>query len=311
MTSQTPPDVAALTAVQLLVTDYQEAAAASTAALAQVDVLTGELTAAQQQNQILAADLAAAPKPTLFGASTEGPQNAAGVAAIDAKYGLAVPTLRHFCTGVAVIPAGVTGRNVIGSWNTPGAGDAAYMAWCKRSFLRHEIDHAWMEQTSTAAKTALVTAFIDEMNTAHKADATGSLGVCFTADILTNAAKAGLANAILSGCPWLDHIGWDFDGVSPKGATGTYHPYDKELAALVAFLKAHPQVTSWGVPEFGANRAQKDPTGVTRASWMSKYAGKLAAVGAEYVTAWSATSQVGSTFDTPAEIATLAALMQV
>lgn len=269
--------------------DYQAAAKLNAAT---ITTLTNQVQALEVQ----------VVKPTLFGATPDSSDSAAGFAAMDAKYGVAAPVVRQFCTGAAVTPpAALAGRAVIGSWNSRGLGDAAYMAACKRSFFVHEIDHQWIQQPA-AARDAYLASFIGNMNALHALDTTGSLGICITADALINTAKAPFLKALMNALPWVTHVAPDVDGISNAAS---YHSYDKELSAWNAFVAAYPQVTSWGVPEFGANRATNDPTGVVRAAWMAKYTGEFASMGAEYVTFWSKTTQTGSTFDTPAEIAVL------
>lgn len=301
MTSQIPPDIAAVTAVQALAADWNEATAATTSALAQNEQL-------QQVNAALTEQLAATPKPTLIGGSPQTAQTLAGISAMDAKYGAPGKMVRLFCPTTSKYLA--ANRPVVGSWNTLSSSDAAVMAKWLRSFYKHEFDHLY-EETAAASRPALVAQYIEDLNDLHEIDSTGSLGLDLTADALTNTSKFAMIEQILKGCPWLGHIAWDFDGASPKTATATYHPYTAELAALPKFLAAHPQITSWGVAELGWNRAQNDPTGVARAAALSKLLGELVVLGPEYISLWEANSQVGSTFDTPAEVASVASAIQV
>jgi hypothetical protein len=98
--------------------------------------------------------------------------------------------------------------------------------------------------------------------------------------------------------PGVTHLGVEFDGIS--SSTG-YHDYSKELTAVEAFSKAHH--LTWGVAEFGANRAGDDPNGTARAAWLTTWGLRFAAAGAEYVCLWEIDSEAGSDFTTAAETA--------
>ena len=104
--------------------------------------------------------------------------------------------------------------------------------------------------------------------------------------------------------PGVTHLGVDFDGIS---STSGYHDYTVALANVVAFCAKHG--LTWGVPEFGANRATNDLTGDVRAQWLLSWAAKFRDAGAEYVCLWEQTSQAGSCFTTPAEVATVRAML--
>lgn len=229
----------------------------------------------------------AKPVRTLIGGTPRGKSDAPGVAAVDAAYG-AASVIRLYCTGT-LIPPVPTGRKVVGSFKTlPGRPlEANEYDWL---FYQHEIDAKVKKGTITLAQ------WQSDMAALKKTGIT-NLGVCVTADAFVNPSKPDPSTWLT---PGVTHIGVDFDGIS--SATG-YHDYTKELAAVVAFCAKHG--LTWGVPEFGANRAANDPDGSGRAAWLVHWIQQFQRAGAQYVCLWEQDSQVGSTFTTPVEIATV------
>lgn len=299
MTTQVPfPDDAAAPAGALAAL-IAEAEAGSVAALSQVDTLTGQLTATEQQNQLLTAELAAATatQPTLIGTAAWEGSTAKDIADMDAKFGAKPPVTRLYWPNAPGQSPVTDGRKVVGSYKTPVAAGPA-SAWSEemwRRFFQHEIDSKIVKDTYT------LPAWQAEMTAQLELNIPG-LGVCLTADCFTN-KKKNPDDYLIDG---VTHLGVDFDGVS--NAT-TYHSYLSTITTVAAYAKDHG--LTWGVPEFGANRDTSDTTGTVRAAWMALTIGAFVKAGAEYVCWWESSGQAGSTATTPAEIATLSALFQV
>lgn len=231
---------------------------------------------------------AAAPSSTLFG---DTPTGRGGVAAVDSAFGRG-KVIRLFWSG-APRKSPVSDRKVVGSFSKMGSGTAAWA----RTMWRWTYDH---EPDSKLRKGRLnLAAWRADMKSLVKLGIPG-LSVILTADAFVSKRKNPNDYMI----PGITHIGVDFDGISKSDG---YHDYSRELAAVVAYTKAHG--LSWGVGEFGANRASNDPSGAGRAAWLKTWAAKFKAAGAEYVTLWSRDSQARSGFTTPAEKAAVRSLL--
>ncbi len=100
-----------------------------------------------------------------------------------------------------------------------------------------------------------------------------------------------------------DIVGIDCDGVNP--ATGAYPSYDAEIAAAVAFVKAHAAsgYRSWAVPEFTAGRQAADTDGSKRIAWFQDVAAKFTANGARYVDYFDYNNTPNEALELPDEIA--------
>ena len=202
---------------------------------------------------------------------------------MDSNYGPA-SVVRLFWSG----PAGVSpapDRRVVGSMKTINSGTAAWASTMWRWAYQHEIDSKIKKGLMTLPE------WRAGMDSLVALDVPG-LSVVLTADAFVNPTKNPSDYLV----PGVTHLGVDFDGISQS--TG-YHDYSRELAAVKAFTQAHG--LTWGVAEFGANRADNDPDGTVRAAWLQTWGGRFAAAGAEYVCLWENNSQVGSTFTTAAE----------
>jgi hypothetical protein len=259
-----------------------------------LDASAAVIAADEQKIADLEAQVAALTPPpppppaptTLFGGTPRGLSNWAGVASMDETYGPA-SVVRLFWPGTGgANPA--TDRKVVGSCKSL----TNVAAWAKtmwRWAYQHEID--------SKVKKGLVTlpAWKADMERLVALNIPG-LSVILTADCFVNPSK-NPANYLISG---VTHLGVDFDGIS--SSTG-YHDYSKELAEVEAFVKANG--LTWGVAEFGANRANNDGDGSVRAAWLKTWGDKFAVAGAEYVCLWESYGQTGSTFTAPAEISTI------
>lgn len=240
--------------------------------------------------------------PFRFGNTPRGSSTAANVSIVDAWYAVKSKIIRLYCTGQLLAPA-VTDRDVIGSFKTmpTSAQTSAFLANAAKYaflFFQHEIDHKVIDAASGVSLPAWKTQM-----TILKSMGVANLAICLTADCFVNPAKNPLDYMI----PGITHIAVDFDGVSPKPGVQTYHDYSAALAAVVAFCTKYGY--TWGVPEFGANRASGDTSGVLRSYWLALWAGKFKAAGALYVCVWEQDGQIGSTFTTVAETATVSALL--
>jgi hypothetical protein len=229
---------------------------------------------------------------TLFGDTPRTASTAAGVAAVDADYGVAGEVIRLYCSTALAAPA-VTDRKVIGSFKTMPGSTANFGAYW-RLFYQHEINSKVKKGAITLLQWQKDMAVLAALNLP-------GLGVCLTAYCFDPASGQNPADYLV---PGVTHLGVDFDGIS--GGT-SYHDYSAALKAVVAFAKAHG--LTWGVPEFGANRLTNDADGSGRAAWLTYWAGKFQQSGAEYVCLWEYETQTGSTFTTPAEVATVRTML--
>jgi hypothetical protein len=223
------------------------------------------------------------PSLMLFGNTPRTASTAAGVAQIDAVYGPA-NLVRLYWSGAAGVSP-VNDRRVVGSFKTVTAGTAAWARTMWRWAYLHEIDSKIKKGPATLAGWQAVMAQLVALKVP-------GLSVIVTADCFNNSSK-NPADYLVDG---VDHWGIDFDGIS--SSTG-YHDYSRELAAVEKFTKAHG--LTWGVPEFGANRADNDPIGANRAAWLKTWSARFAAAGAEYVCLWEYVTQAGSEFTTVSE----------
>jgi hypothetical protein len=223
------------------------------------------------------------PAAAFFGDTPRGYSDAAGVSTMDANYGPA-NVVRLFWSGTAgVSPA--PDRRVVGSIKTINSGTAAWASTMWRWTYQHEIDSKIKKGLMTLPEWRAGMDSLVALNVP-------GLSVVLTADAFVNPTKNPSDYLV----PGVTHLGVDFDGISQS--TG-YHDYSRELAAVQAFTQAHG--LTWGVAEFGANRASNDPDGSVRAAWLQTWGGRFAAAGAEYVCLWENNSQTGSTFTTAAE----------
>ena len=274
-----PSDAAALTAaIAKLEGDDQ-----ATVATVQQQLTAAEAQVAQLQSQV---------RPgCLFGdtiRSTSG-----GVAEIDATYGPG-KVLRHFSPKTLEAPL-VTDRPEVGSWNV-GTPTAAQVAPYRYVAYIHEVDSAIRKSATTlAAWQQQMATLVAEL---------GGDKVC----VILTAWCFETADPTVYLVPGVTHYAVDFDGQSPSKPTDTaYHDWTKALAAVTGFAAVHG--LTWGVPEFGVNRGAFDPTGTARAAWLLTWALRFAAAGAQYVCLWEASSQAGSEFTSPAEIAAVRSLL--
>lgn len=245
------------------------------------------------ETRITTSNAAGKPAPTsaLFGGTPRGASNAGGVAAMDSDYGPA-KVVRLFWSGGARTST-VTDRRVVGSIKTVDSDTAAWASKTWRWTYMHEIDSKIKKGQYTLA------AWRSKMESLVALKVPG-LSVILTANAFDNPSKNPSDYLV----PGVTHLGVDFDGISQSAG---YHDYSKELSAVVAFTKTHN--LTWGVGEFGANRASNDPSGTARAAWLKNWAGKFAAAGAEYVLLWENNSQAGSDFTTSAETAAVRELL--
>lgn len=233
-----------------------------------------------------------APAETMFGDTGITASSPAAVAASDARYGVAGAAFRWYFTGApaTTVP---NDRAYVVSWKTLAPLATVQAMNGLRKFYKHEADHKFVTGEIT-----------DKNQWKSECQAQGLTDFCLTCDAFINSSK--------NPSDWLypsaTHIGVDFDGSS---FTDHYHDFTPELNALKAWLAAHPQITSWGVPEFGANRATANDTdGTKRAAWMSHWCGEFAKAGAEYVLYWEYPPNFPTSgYTTPAEVATVAAWM--
>jgi hypothetical protein len=214
-----------------------------------------------------------------------------GVAAIDETYGPS-KVVRLFWSGLPGESPTID-RPVVGSFKVMSPGTTAWARTMWRWAYQHEID------SKIAKKQATLAQWRFDMGLLALLGVSG-LSVILTADAFVNPTKRP-ADFLVAG---VTHLGVDFDGISSSAG---YHDYSRELAAVVAFAKANG--LTWGVPEFGANRAGNDPSGNARAAWLTAWTRRFADAGAEYVCLWEFNAQAGSTFTTPAEIAAVRALL--
>ncbi len=224
-----------------------------------------------------------APASAFFGDTPRGASDAAGVSTMDSNYGPA-DVVRLFWSGAAgASPA--PDRRVVGSIKTINSGTAAWASTMWRWAYQHEIDSKIKKGLMTLPQWR---AGMDSLVALH----VPGLSVVLTADAFVNPSKNPSDYLV----PGVTHLGVDFDGISQSSG---YHDYARELAAVKAFTQAHG--LTWGVAEFGANRAANDPDGTARAAWLQTWGGRFAAAGAEYVCLWENNFQTGSTFTTAAE----------
>lgn len=231
------------------------------------------------------------PVGTLFGNTPRGSDTVAALAATDAVYGTAGAVVRWYFTGAPNAAALPTDRAVVVSYKTAPAMRLNTM----REFLDHEIDHQ------------VIANGVSLPDWGAKMKRLGLTDFCLTDDAFTNPAKNPETYLAAAG-PQIAHVGVDFDGLSPKKPGDSYHDYTAGLAAVVAFCKKHG--LTWGVPEFGADQAPDDTDGTRRAAWLLAGAKMFRDAGAEYVCVWEdPIRQPGSTFRTPAEVATVRAML--
>jgi hypothetical protein len=231
------------------------------------------------------------PQSTLFGNTPRIASTTTGIADVDSIYGTS-KLIRLFWADGANLASPLPARKIVGSCKD-GETDAQVAAWAAKMYrwtYQHEIDSKLKKGTYSslsdwrARMAALVALNIP------------GLSVILTADCFISSSK-NPADYII---PGVTHLGVDFDGLS---FSDHYHDYGPELAAVQAYVKKYG--LTWGVGEFGANRAANDPDGSARAAWLDSWSRKFKAAGAEYVCYWEFNSQAGSTFTKPAEIATV------
>lgn len=227
----------------------------------------------------------------LFGTTPRTASTKAGVAEIDAAYG-GSKLVRLFWSGTAG-QSPVTDRPVVGSFKTMSEATAPWAKTMWRWAYQHEIDSKIKKGQCTLAQ------WQADMATLVALDIDG-LSVILTADCFANTGKKP-TDYLMRG---VTHLGVDFDGISQSSG---YHDYSRELVAVESFAKAYG--LTWGVAEFGANRAANDPSGVVRAAWLTDWVGRFVSAGAEYVCLWEFASQAGSEFTTDAEVAAVRALL--
>lgn len=220
---------------------------------------------------------------TVVGATPLAASNDAGVREVYSIFGGPFG-LRLFYSGdLAVPPAVSNGTFRVGSCKTDNATSVNNGHLYDRVAFDHEIDSKIKKgQTTLALWQASMKKF----------QGVPGLSVILTADCFVNKSKNPADYLI----PGVKYLGVDFDGISGD----TYHDYSKELANVVAFVKAHN--LTWGVAEFGANRAPSDTDGSKRAAWLQHWLDQFKAAGAEYVMFWANNSFPGSPFSKPAEI---------
>jgi hypothetical protein len=274
--------------VDAALSDYEaQVATVLSAAAAQHDADVAALAVANARIAELEGET---PASTLFGDTPRTGSNPTGVASIDAVYGVPKVMRLYWSRGAGPLPV-KDGRKIVGSLKVIDANTKAWADQVWRWSYDHEID--------SKVKKGLIT--LDEwratMTDLVKLGTTG-LSVIVTADCF-----AGRKNPADYLIPGVVHWGVDFDGISGN----TYHDYSKELAAVVAFTQKYG--LTWGVGEFGANRAPADTDGTLRAKWLLDWAQRFKNAGAEYVCLWEQNGQHGSDFDTPAEIAAVRQLL--
>lgn len=234
-----------------------------------------------------------------FGSSTVtgAPSSATEISTMDSKFGVTVPVIRNYWGGAVSLPIPDASRRFVGSFKaiSSTANMTTWMAGMYRSFYIHEIDSKVHKGEATIA------GWQADMATLKKIGDPG-FGVCVTADCFVNSGKNPSDYLV----PGITHWGIDFDGLSPHSGS-TYHDYTKELNAVKKFVAANG--LTWGVPEFSADRAPGDPTGVNRAAWINNWSSQFIAAGCEYITWWETTGQPLSVASTTAEINALNALM--
>lgn len=231
-----------------------------------------------------------APAVAPFGDVSRANSTATDIHTVDGIY-IVSKAVRTYSSGSIVVPP-VTDRPCTGSWKSM----AGYSATIRNQYAQddaiywHEIDHHSDIGDITVAQ--------------WKADMVGKniTAFCLTAWCFNPASGKNPADYLFPGAT---HVWVDFDGIS--SATG-YHDYSVELANVIAFCQAHG--LTWGVAEFGANRATTtDPNGTARVQWVTTWLGNFRAAGAKKVLWWERTSQTNSCMDTPAEIACMKSLL--
>jgi hypothetical protein len=248
-----------------------------------VTLVSAGLTVASASAAPIQAAASTTASSALFGGTPRGASNVAGVASMDSTYGPA-KVIRLFWSGAAGTSP-TSNREVVGSLKTVDSRTAPWARTMWRWAYQHEIDSKIKKGQTTLAQ------WRSKMATLVKMKVPG-LSVILTADAFVNKSKRP-ADYLVAG---VTHWGVDFDGISQSGG---YHNYAKELAAVQSFTAAHH--LTWGVAEFGANRASNDPSGTARAAWLKTWGGRFAAAGAEYVCLWENNFQAGSNFTTKAE----------
>ncbi len=248
-----------------------------------ITMVSAGLTVATASAAPVQAAASSTASSALFGGTPRGASNAAGVASMDSTYGPA-KVIRLFWSGAAGTSP-TANREVVGSLKTVDSKTAPWARTMWRWAYQHEIDSKIKKGQTTLAQ------WRAKMATLVKMKVPG-LSVILTADAFVNKSKRP-ADYLVAG---VTHWGVDFDGISQSGG---YHDYAKELAAVKSFTAAHH--LTWGVAEFGANRASNDPSGSARAAWLKTWGSRFAAAGAEYVCLWENNFQAGSNFTTKAE----------
>lgn len=239
----------------------------------------------------------AKPSGTLQGGCIRS--TAGGRAQLDTLYGGAPQVERIYSTGPAsALLMPTDGRFTVVSFKSmPTGSDHLAIDKADVAFYQHEINAKDAKYRAGKPGGFPRASWLDDMG-----KMTTDVGICITANGLVDPAQ-DIASFIPKG--WSGHMGVDFDGISN---TDRYHDYSPELAAWEKFLAAHPEITSWGVPEHSANRAASDPTGAARAKWLLGNTRRFMDLGALYACVWESDDQVGSTFTTPIEVATVGAL---
>jgi hypothetical protein len=239
------------------------------------------------------------PQPTKFGNTPRGTSNAAGVAAVDAIYGPGA-AIRLFHNTTLPAPD-VTDRFTVGSFKTM-TGYATHLPEWDRVFYMHEADKKISDGLISLSQWQSDMA--DIVSWAASNGCPDVPGICLTGWCFDAASGLNPADYLIDG---VTHLGVDFDGIS--GNSTTYHNYDTVLSNVVDFADDHG--LTWGVPEFGTNKAAVDTTDSYRAAWLRKYANHFKIYGAEYVCAWEQTGTTGSTFAADATLNTVATILAV
>jgi hypothetical protein len=277
-------------AVDAALADYEAQVASAVAAGASaLDAAVAALAVANARIVELEGEI---PPSTLFGDTPRTGSNPTGIAAIDAQYGVPDVMRLFWSKGAGPLPVN-DGRRIVGSIKVIDGNTKPWADQVWRWTYQHEID------SKIARKLITLGEWKPSMQQLAALDTTG-LSVILTADCFVN-PKKDPADYLIPGVP---RLGVDFDGISQSGG---YHDYSRELAAVEAHAKKYG--LTWGVGEFGANRAANDTDGSQRAKWLLDWARRFADAGAEYVCLWEQNGQHGSDFDTPAETAAVRQLL--
>lgn len=226
---------------------------------------------------------------TVYGACPEsGSATAAGIAAIDKKYGVKAKCIRLFGNLSTAIP---TDRWIHLSVKikpqdlASGSQDAALIAWIKARTtptlltVWHEPENDGKTFTSAQFRAGLT-------HLINLVSATGNKFVEVVVVLMawTFDSRSG-RNPMDWIVPGLRVIGVDFDGDPKDGiyksATQEYPPFTPALNALPAFMKSNN--LSLVIPEFGAPRNPADTDGSRRVAWIKSMCTKFESLGARRV----------------------------